>query len=354
MKSNAIVIGGYYGFGNAGDELILRSLIDQFRNQDPQCLLTVLSADPEQTQRHFSVESVNRWHPWAWIGPLLRARRFILGGGGLLQESSGLWNHAYYLILFLLAKMLGCRTEGLSLGVDPIKYPFNRWWTRFVFDAAVDIITVRDADSQRALESTGIRRSILRSPDPVFQLSVPFSHAAEGRIALAVAPWEQRLGWDHDLAFLTDRLQDQLEVKTDFLVFFPKQDEELIRQIVQHATHPVGVRIWQQPEEVLAWAADYQLIIGMRYHALVLAALAGKAFIGWGFQKKIRSLCQEFGQPIWTLERGWEADSVFRQIADAWRHRDILPHRYSTKLLQYKSATPSAVEIARIHPPIKV
>jgi len=354
MKSNAIVIAGYYGFGNAGDELILKSMIDQYRSQDPQCLLTVLSNDPVQTRHHFTVDAVSRWQPWAWLGPLLRARRFILGGGGLLQESSGPWNHAYYLFLLFVAKLLGCRTEARAIGVDPIDYPFNCWWTRFILDSAVDTISVRDADSQRALESTGIRHPILRSADPVFQLSVTPSESVNPRIGFAVAPWNQRTGWDHDLAFLADRLIDHLGVSIDFLVFFPMQDEELARAVAVHATHSVGVRTWQQPEEILTWMGEYQLIVGMRYHALVMAALAGKAFIGWGFQKKVRTLCQEFSQPIWTLERGWESDSVFRQVADAWRHREVLPHRYSAKLPQYKSAMPAAVDVAYIHPAIKV
>ena len=73
------MIAGYYGFGNAGDELLLRSLIDQFRNQDPQREVIVLSNNPDETSRHFSIRAVNRWKPWAWIGPFSQARRLLLG-----------------------------------------------------------------------------------------------------------------------------------------------------------------------------------------------------------------------------------------------------------------------------------
>src|SRR5690242_4180890 len=100
-KKGSVVIAGYYGFGNAGDELILGSLIQSIRDHQSAAHITVLSAQPEQTSAHFSVEAVNRWQPWTWIRPLWNAETFILGGGGLLQESTGLGNYTYYLSLLV-------------------------------------------------------------------------------------------------------------------------------------------------------------------------------------------------------------------------------------------------------------
>lgn len=351
MKRNAVVIAGYYGFGNAGDELLLRSLVDQFRNQDPQCEIIVLSSNPEETSRHFSIRAVNRWNPWAWIGPFSQAKRLLLGGGGLLQESTGPWNHAYYLLLIVMAKLLGCATEVRSIGVDPIENRLNRWWTRWVFNHMVDTISVRDADSQRALEVAGVFRSIVRIPDLIFQLEIPKgSSTPSEKMGLAISPWPQRMGWDQDVAFLLDRISQQLNISTELLVFFPDQDGPLAAQIVKRCATPVVVREWQNVEDILGWMPSYQLVVGMRYHSLALAALAEKPFLGWGFQRKVRSLCRDLGQPMWTFERGWEADAVFRQISEAWRHREMLPHRYKTLLPALKTAAPTVKDIPRIYP----
>jgi polysaccharide pyruvyl transferase CsaB len=343
-KAKCIVIGGYYGFGNAGDELILRSIVEQLRAQDPERQITVLSNRPEATRRDFGVQAVDRWRPWQWIKPLWQADLFLLGGGGLLQESTGPWNYFYYLFQVVLAKCLGCRTEIHAIGVDPMGNALHRSLTRWVCNFFVNRISVRDHESQRVLEVSGVWLPVLRMADPVFRLRLPPPTNAEpGGIAFVLAPWPQRLGWDHDLALLMDRVIEQLGTPIEMPIFFPEKDERFCRRVASLTNDRISLRTWQRPEDLLALMPRYELIIGMRYHALVLAALAGKPFIGWGFQHKVRSLCSELGQPIWSFERGWDAEAVFRQITEAWRQRAALPDRYKLQVAPMKvlAAEPS-------------
>ena len=44
-----ILISGYYGFNNIGDESILRTVIDNLREKLPDVDITVLSQSPAQT-----------------------------------------------------------------------------------------------------------------------------------------------------------------------------------------------------------------------------------------------------------------------------------------------------------------
>jgi len=355
MKKNAALLAGYYGFGNAGDELILASLIEQTRRESPLCEITVLSRNPQETRRRFTVEAVDRWRPWAWIAPMLRSRRFLLGGGGLLQETSGPWNYFYYLGLVALAKLCGCRTELRAMGIDPVRYGFNRFICRVVLNYMVDLVSVRDADSQRALEAAGVRRAILRTADPVFQLTLPpqpevESDYSSSRIAMAIGPWRSRPGWEQDLALLTDRVQSELGVSVDFIAFYPAEDESICRKAALAMKKPAKVRIWTEPEELLIWMGEYDLVIGMRFHALAIASLREKPFIGWGSQKKVHSLCRDFEQPLWTFERGWDEDATMRQIREAWKHRDTQAHRYHDLLPEYKSSNSRARDVLKIHP----
>lgn len=350
MKRNRVVIAGYYGFGNAGDELILRSMIDAVYAEGSHFEVVVLSNRPDETRRQYGVEAVDRWKPWQWPGLLLSARRFILGGGGLLQESTGHWNHAYYLILVVLAKCFGAKTEIRAIGVDPIQTTANRLLTRAVFNHFVDYASVRDVDSQRALESAGVWIPILRTCDPIFQLSAPESKPSHSRIAFAVAPWNRRPGWEHDLAMLFKKIHAELNVGIDVFAFYPAEDEWLAQRSAELSGDPVRYRPWTNPEDLVTWMGEYSLVVGMRYHALALAALSERAFVGWGYQRKVRSLCREFGQPLWTFERGWESDAVFRQISQAWRQRDILPHRYRQQLPDFRSSPPTHKDLPRIFP----
>jgi polysaccharide pyruvyl transferase CsaB len=353
MRDKSVVLAGYFGFGNAGDELILRACIDHLKADTPDLRITVLSHQPERTRNDFGVDAVDRWRFWQWIRPLAGADRFILAGGGLLQEATGPWNHAYYLLLIVLARLLGCRAEARAIGVDPIRHRINRWWTRWVFNWWLNAASVRDLDSQRALEAAGVRLRLTLQSDWAFQLSLPSSPASAPRsecIGLALAPWPRRVGWDHDLALLVDRIVSQLGVGLDLLVFFPREDEALARKVCELARQSVTVRSWTRLEEVLAWMADYQLIIGMRYHALVLAALAEKPFVGWGVHRKVRNLCRDFRQPMWMFDRGWDTEVVFRQLSDAWRHRADLPERYRPLLPRIKQTEIKATYVPHIFP----
>lgn len=349
MKRDSVVVAGYFGFGNAGDELILRAMIDSIYKEIGNARVIVFSRHPQETQLHLGVEAVDRWKPWQWIPAFLSARRFILGGGGLLQESTGSLNHIYYLSLVILAKLLGARTEVRAIGVDPVQRQFNRWLTSIVFNHFVDYVSVRDTDSQRSLETTGVRRPVLRTADPVFQLTIE-KRKSEDCMAFAISPWARRPGWDQDLALFFKRLVTHLHVSIDILAFYPAEDEDLAQRVAQLAGMNVRYRSWSKPEELLTFISDYALVVGMRYHALALAALAEKPFIGWGYQRKVRSLCREFGQPLWTFERGWESDAVYRQISETWRQRDILPHRYQENLPEMKSPIPMLKDVPRIFP----
>ncbi len=350
-KQHSVVIAGYYGFGNAGDELILLSQIQRLRKEHPDCQITVLSARPAETAARLDVKAVNRWNPWSWIQSLWNAELFILGGGGLLQETTHSWNSLYYLALVAFAKIFSCRTEVRAIGVDPI----GRWWSRifarFVFNHLVNFVSVRDADSQRALESIGIHVRLWRSLDPAFYLSLPKIQTAPRpapKIAWVISAWPQRPGWNHDVSFLLQRVAKELNVTNELLPFFREQDEPLSRSISELTSFHASVRSWERLEDLLSWTQEYDLIIGMRYHALVLAALAQKTFIGWGYQRKVRTLCRDFNQPLWTFERGWDSEAVFRQIADAWKRRVGLAEHHREQIDKWIAAPAVATETARI------
>ena len=56
-----VLISGYYGFYNIGDEAILKSIIEALRNEDPNIDIVVLSNDVEYTKNTYKVNAINRW-----------------------------------------------------------------------------------------------------------------------------------------------------------------------------------------------------------------------------------------------------------------------------------------------------
>ena len=82
-----ILISGYYGFDNIGDESILRTLVSSLREHIPDCSLTVLSHNPASTREKYGVEAVDRMSPVAILRAVKGCDMLISGGGSLLQAS---------------------------------------------------------------------------------------------------------------------------------------------------------------------------------------------------------------------------------------------------------------------------
>src|SRR2546428_345423 len=57
-----IVVSGYYGFGNGGDEAVLEAIVGALRARLPQAQLVVLSAAPDQTRLLHGVAGVAAHH----------------------------------------------------------------------------------------------------------------------------------------------------------------------------------------------------------------------------------------------------------------------------------------------------
>lgn len=58
-----IVISGYYGFGNAGDEAMLCAIIDAIRKEEADAHITVISGNPKETSKNtISMQLVHFLH----------------------------------------------------------------------------------------------------------------------------------------------------------------------------------------------------------------------------------------------------------------------------------------------------
>ena len=85
-----IVISGYYGFNNIGDESILKAVVDNLRDRIEDIDITVLSQNPESTREKFGVKAVDRMSVAQIVKSIARSDLLISGGGSLLQDVDSL------------------------------------------------------------------------------------------------------------------------------------------------------------------------------------------------------------------------------------------------------------------------
>ncbi len=88
ITPSKVILGGYYGFGNMGDDSLLQLVIERLRETCPDAGITVLSKKPRETAKLFGVRSVNRFNLLAMRREMKRAKVLIYGGGSILQTNS--------------------------------------------------------------------------------------------------------------------------------------------------------------------------------------------------------------------------------------------------------------------------
>ncbi len=115
-----LVLSGYYGFYNVGDEAILQSIIQALHEEDPTLELVVLSNDPDYTRKMYGVEAVNRWDIRAIYKEIKRSNGLISGGGSLLQDKTSIKSILYYTGIMRIARFLKKPYYIYAQGIGPI------------------------------------------------------------------------------------------------------------------------------------------------------------------------------------------------------------------------------------------
>ena len=174
-----IVVSGYYGSKNAGDEAMLAAMIEVLSELDPQTNITVISANPPDTKRRHGVEAVS-WLSFSDIWKALRASDLLVSGGGsLLQNVTSRRSLYYYMAIIVLAFLAHRPVMLYAQGIGPIEGFWARTMMRLIGNG-VRLITVRDHGSLAELEAMGIHRpKIVETADPV----------------LAINPVAKDMGW---------------------------------------------------------------------------------------------------------------------------------------------------------------
>lgn len=172
-----LVLSGYYGFRNSGDEAVLLSILAALeqagREQGVPVSPVVLSADPEWTIRQYGVEAVPRMKPGAVRAALRSSDGLISGGGSLLQDATGMGSIPYYLGIMALARWCGKPVFVYAQGIGPVNRAVFRGPIARAFRKAA-YVSVRDEESSALLQRFGVPAAKIDVvPDPVMGLPMP-------------------------------------------------------------------------------------------------------------------------------------------------------------------------------------
>jgi polysaccharide pyruvyl transferase CsaB len=315
-----IMISGYYGFNNTGDEAILKSMVRAFKKKIPQIEITVLSQSPLQTSQTSQVKAINRLHLIDIIRWLRDTDLFISGGGGLLQDSTGKgWSILYYLGLILVAKIFKVSVMIYAQGIGPVNKQINKKLIKWILNK-VDLITVRDNFSKELLENLGVvKPSIYVNSDPVFLLkkkninhtidSYPYIRElinSDNHPLIGISVREcksNRLDSKRIFAQVADYLIENYKAKIIFLPFKFDEDVRISEKILSLMKNKAEIlKIKLEPEELLSVLSRLSLVVGVRLHSIIFSSMANIPFIAFNYDPKVKYFLEDLGLSELLLE----------------------------------------------------
>ena len=324
MPKRAILC-GYYGKGNAGDEALLAALLQML----PEGITpVVLSGNPKETRLRFGVESCDRMSAFAILREFRRSHVFILGGGSLLQDATSFRNPFYYAGLVGLAKAFGLQAVAWAQGVGPLDRNTSQWLAKRALSGCTQV-SVRDGRSAALLNEWGI--SVTFAPDPVWALAAtPIRSIQElpaPRVAITLRSHPQLTPSRLDtLARALTCFQEATKATSILLPFHKFQDMAIAEWLHARLPRSQLLRL-RDPREFAGVYQDVDMAIGMRLHALVMAAAQGCRCHAISYDPKVTQLMAEFDLPGWKLtELPQDANAICKAWLQCYTDGEALPH----------------------------
>ncbi len=303
-----IVISGYYGFGNSGDDALLFSIISNLRKQGLNDSITVLSSNPEETKRMYGVNAVNRINPFAVIYSLLFCRMFISGGGTLIQDGTSTKSLLYYLYLIKLARLFGKKVMLYANGIGPINKENNKVKCRKILNT-VDVITVRDERSMKVIEELGISKPKIKlTADPVFLLNKSenidqiINEIGNDRYFCISIRNSKVLNesFEKNLAKAIDNICYKYQL-TPVFIPLQKTDIKICEDTREHiSVKSIILPSALAPSDIMAVVAKGCMAVGMRLHMLIYAAAVAVPIVGIVYDPKVSGFMEYAHQSLYV------------------------------------------------------
>ena len=327
-ERESIVICGAYGRGNAGDDAILKAIVQEMRALDPERTICVMSRRPRETRLIYRTGAIYTFNVFAVLRQFRRAALYINGGGSLMQDVTSTRSIWYYCYTLRAAKKRGCKVMMYGCGIGPINRAGNRKMAARIIDRSVDRITLRDDNSRALLAEMGVTRPDIRvSADPtiildpapreVVNLALEQSgiDPAGRYIGFGLRHWK---GLDAALPEIAAAANYAYEKHGLIPVFVPIEfpsdltPAERVGALLRCPWHAVRTR---QPIEVtIGILARMKAVVGIRLHSLMFSAGQGVPVVGMSYDIKVDGFLKYIGSHTCLQLRSVRADDLCRLI----------------------------------------
>lgn len=346
-----LVISGYYGFNNLGDESILTAIISNLKDSIEDIDITVLSQNPKHTINKHKVNAINRKNPIQIIREIRKCDLLISGGGSLLQDVTSNRSIIYYLVIMLVGIMFKKKVMVYSQGIGPINRPINKYFTKMILNK-VDYITLRDQKSEKVLRDMNIKnKNITVTADPVIGLKKRDTTIGE-ELLIKSGLWDKNKptigfairGRDRDknlvrvISKVSDDIIDEMGVNIAFIPFHLGEDIKVLNEIEKNMKNKaIFFKEKYGLDQMLSLMGNLDLLVGIRLHSLIFSAVMNTPMTAISYDPKINNFMESIEEPIFCNVDELKYDTLFEEIKEKINGEEVYKARLQNKVDNLKN-----------------
>ena len=309
----------------------------ELRRRHPTLAIDVLSHDPDATSRRYGVESTPRADLGAVRAAIGRADLVLSGGGGLLQNATSTRSLLYYAGVIRAAVRAGKKTLIFAQSIGPLD-GIGRFVVREMC-RGVTRATVRDEASRLLLTRVLPKVPVELTADPVWMLErgeADFDLEAEGlgpeSDPLAIVCVRKIPAFERGVRAMATAV-DQLAARGAKVAFLPlagADDAEASTAVIRACESAPMLLPAFDLEKAVHVIGRARVVIGMRLHAVIIAARLGVPFLAIPYDPKVSAVCSELAwplPPLWEPNKrgsGTDAGQTRALVDRLWDERESL------------------------------
>jgi polysaccharide pyruvyl transferase CsaB len=324
-----IMISGYYGFNNSGDDYILKAIIQDLKKNIFDIKILVLSNNPTETKKNYNVEAIHRLNIFAIRSYMKRTRLLISGGGSLIQDVTSTHSLRYYLWIIKQAIKYSTRVMLYANGIGPIIHNKNKKLAAKILNKA-DLITLRDKQSMCELIKIGVNKpDMLVTADAVFSLKCAIHKknffSEKKYFVVAIRQWKYNSSeFEKKIASLIEYVSCKYDMIPVLLAMHPACDafimnniENLIKKVVAkciNADYSINCL-----SELISNA---EFVFAMRLHTVIYAIQTATPILALVYDPKVKGMMQEINQSFYLDIDKLDLDILKNMVAEILKGRD--------------------------------
>ena len=359
-----VIIAGYYGFENVGDDVILASMIKDLKNEISDIKIVVLSNNPSATKEQYDVDCL-LWRNYNCVYAEIKdCDLLIVGGGGLYNcyldyPANRMLDigHEYFGVFIfglpIVAALNDVPCMIFGVGASPTRNDdaLNDMGLGL---SCADVITVRDEGTGNIFKMLPgcAALDIKVTADPAFRIddNIYFNlrkYLGEDKpliapiIGISLRNWEF-YGNEHDtvsaVAYAINQFVGEFggtviflpfdnggvvgELSTDKLIF-----EKVISQLNDIVKY-FHITQYIDPNDASALVASCDIAVMMRLHAVILSIKNGVPHVALKYDEKVLNILKDNKLDNLCFDlQGIEGEALYKKLVSIWDDRFVLKEK---------------------------